>query len=78
MGDLFEDAEGERMNESSEEQEVKLETFDDLVAFLRRLPERERWEALKVINRLQKGQTDHIQAAAEIKELFSKSGVAHE
>ncbi len=66
------------MNESSEEQEVKLETFDDLVAFLRRLPERERWEALKVINRLQKGQTDHIQAAAEIKELFSKSGVAHE
>jgi len=64
--------------EPGEEEKIELETADDLFAFLRRLPEQERWEALKVINRLQKRQIDHVQAAAEIKSLFLKSGVAHE
>lgn len=77
MGDLFEDAEGARMR-NEQGQEIKLNTVDDLFAFLRMLPERERWEALKVINKLQKRKIDHIQATAEIKELFLKSGVAHE
>lgn len=61
-----------------QEEKIELNTVDDLFAFLRMLPERERWEALKVINKLQKRKIDHIQATAEIKELFLKSGVAHE
>jgi hypothetical protein len=58
--------------------EVKMDSIDDLINLLWRLPRQARWESLKIISRMQKGRINHIQAAAEIKELFLKSGVAHE
>lgn len=60
---------------SEQTTEIKLETFEDLTAFLRQLPQAERFKALKVIQRLKRGKIDHIQAAAEIKELFLSSGI---
>ncbi len=58
--------------------DIKLETTDDLFKLLRQLPEQERWAAMGAINRLQNGKIDADKATEEIKQLFLRSGMAHE
>ncbi|RCX07891.1 hypothetical protein DFR58_14711 [Anaerobacterium chartisolvens] len=58
--------------------DIKLETKGDLFELLRQLPEQERWAAMGVINRLQDGKIDVDKATEEIKQLFLRSGMAHE
>lgn len=57
---------------------MKLESPDDLFVLLRQLPEQEKFAALGVLNKMQKGKIDHIQATAELKQLFLRSGLAVE
>lgn len=59
-------------------EQVQMETQEDLFAFLRQLPDAERFAALGVLSRLQKGKITAYAATAEIKGLFFRCGLAVE
>ncbi|MFB5761049.1 hypothetical protein [Paenibacillus medicaginis] len=56
----------------------QMDSRDDLMAYLRMLPEQDRFRCLGIIQRMRNGKMSASQGAAQIKELLFKNGIFEE